>query len=259
VTQEKQWLSAKSEESEAGTWRVFAVQMAERWRMMEPKLIVMLTHHDRTHKEALDIFESCKDLPVQEWGFKDIGIPVPDMVRLVSAMKSAGKTTFLEVVTYTERECLSAARLAIECGFDYLSGTVFYPSVFEVLKGKRIKYYPFCGKVSGNPSVLEGSVPEIVAEAQHLEQIGVDGFDLLAYRYTGDVSSLLEAFVHSVKRPVIVAGSIDSYERLDMMKRLRPWGFTIGSAFFDGKFVKGGSFRQQVEAVLRYLGTGSID
>ena len=52
------------------------------------------------------MFESCKDIPVQFWGFKDAGVPKEEMARIVRAMKDAGKTTFLEVVSYTEEECM---------------------------------------------------------------------------------------------------------------------------------------------------------
>ena len=72
------------------------------------------------------------------------------MKQLVKNMKDAGKTTLLEVVTYTENECMEAAKLAVECKFDYLMGTLFYYSVFNFLKDKPIKYSPFCGKVSGS-------------------------------------------------------------------------------------------------------------
>lgn len=71
---------------------------------MKPEIVIMLTHNDLTVKNAMEVFESCKDLPVKNWGFKDVGIPVEEMVELNKAMKAAGKTTFLEVVTYTEEE-----------------------------------------------------------------------------------------------------------------------------------------------------------
>ena len=44
-------------------------------------------------------------------------------------MKAAGKTTFLEVVTYSEEECMRGAKLGVECGFDWLLGSLFYDSV----------------------------------------------------------------------------------------------------------------------------------
>ena len=80
---------------------------------MKSKLIVMLTHNDQTVHNALEVFEACKDLPVECWGFKDVGLPVEEMKALVGAMKMAGKTTFLEVVTYTEAECMRGAKLAV--------------------------------------------------------------------------------------------------------------------------------------------------
>jgi hypothetical protein len=220
---------------------------------MAPRLITMLTYQDETVGNCFEVFEQCADLPSAFWGFKDVGLPKPDMKRLVERMKARGKTTFLEVVSLGEQECLDGARLALDCGFDYLMGTVFYDSVLELMKGKATKFFPFAGKVSGHPSILEGSIPEIVADGRRMEALGVAGFDLLAYRYTADAEALAEAFVSGVRVPVVLAGSIDGFPRLDAMKRIRPWAFTIGSAFFDGKFVPGGSFRDQLAAVLRYL------
>ena len=40
---------------------------------MKPEIIIMLTHHDVTVKDAGEIFEQCKDLPVKFWGFKNVG------------------------------------------------------------------------------------------------------------------------------------------------------------------------------------------
>ena len=175
------------------------------------------------------------------------------MKRLVNRMKTAGKTTFLEIVSLTEHECLAGARVAVECKFDYLMGTVFYNSVFEFLKDKPIKFLPFCGKVSGHPSIVEGTIDEAIEDGKKMEKIGVDGFDLLAYRYVGDPERLARQFIEAVKVPVVVAGSIDCFARLDTIKELDPWAFTIGSAFFEKKFVPGGSFERQVESVLDYL------
>ena len=87
---------------------------------MESKIIIMLTHNDQTVKNALEVFDSCKDLPVDFWGFKDVGLEHDKMAELIKAMKAAGKTTFLEVVTYSEEECMRGAKLAVECGFDCL-------------------------------------------------------------------------------------------------------------------------------------------
>jgi len=220
---------------------------------MAPKLITMLTYNDETVQDAFEVFDECADLPDEFWGFKDVGLPQDRMKKLVERMREKGKTTFLEIVTLGERECLEGAKLALECGFDYLMGTVFYPSVFELMKGKPTRFFPFCGKVSGHPSILEGGIEEIIEDAKRMAAMGVEGFDLLAYRYTGDAERLAAEFVLGAGVPVVLAGSIDGFPRLDAVKKINPWAFTIGSAFFDKKFVSGGSFRDQMASVLAYL------
>ena len=66
-----------------------------------------------------------------------------------------------------------------------LMGTVFFDSINEYLGDKPVAYYPFLGNVHSHPTVLEGSVEQIVSHAQQLEAKGVDGMDLLAYRHAG--------------------------------------------------------------------------
>lgn len=217
-------------------------------------LIIMLTNHDVTVPNAMEVFDACCDLPVQHWGFKDVGLPEAQMKQLVSRMKACGKTTYLEVVTYTEEECLRGARLAIECGFDYLMGTLYYPSVGRLFQGSSTKYLPFCGKVWGSPSILGESITGIVADSERLAKSeGVSGLDLLAYRFPGDVPALIRTYMSQIKLPTVIAGSIDSTQRLDFMKEVRPWGFTIGSALFASKFKAGGSVRENIQTVVDYL------
>jgi hypothetical protein len=220
---------------------------------MKQKMIIMLTYNDKTVSNALEIFDQCKELPVDCWGFKNIGLTVEKMIKLISNMKEAKKTTFLEVVTYNEKSSLDSAKLALECQFDYFTGSIYFESVHNLLKDKPIKYFPFCGKVSGSPSILEGSIQEIIDDAKLMEEKGVDGFDLLAYRYVEDAEKLSQQFIQAIKIPVVLAGSINSFDRLDKIKEYNPWGFTIGSAFFDKKFVKGGSFKDQIISVLSYI------
>lgn len=91
---------------------------------------------------------------------------------------------------------------------------------------------PFVGKISGRPSILKGSREEMIQEAKQYLSKGVFGFDLLGYRYTKDAVKLNQEFVSAVNAPVCIAGSINSYQRLDEIKEAGPWAFTIGSAFF---------------------------
>jgi hypothetical protein len=220
---------------------------------MKPDFILMLTNNDQTVKNALELFMECKDTPVTHWGFKDVGLPIDEMVNLVKAMKSAGKTTYLEVVSLTEEEGLQGARLAIEAGFDILMGTVFYSSINQFLKDKPVKYYPFPGHVYDHPSILDGSIDEIVAHAKFLESQGVAGMDLLTYRYVGDAQKLLTKVVEATSVPIVSAGSIDNYQRLAEVWKAGATGFTIGSALFSKKFVPDGTFIDNILAVTDWM------
>lgn len=218
---------------------------------MAPKLIVMLTHHDVTVKNAIEIFEQCKNTKAEFWGFKELGIPKEEMVELVNKMKANGKTTFLEVVAYTEEEGLAGARAGIQCGFDVIMGTMYFPAIHALLREHNKKYMPFVGNITGRPSVLNGTMEEIIAQAKEIQQKGVYGFDLLGYRYTGDAPTLNQRFVGGVSCPVCLAGSITSYQRLEEVKAANPWTFTIGSAFFENKFE--GTFAEQINKVCAYM------
>ena len=224
-----------------------------RHQHLKPKLIVMLTHHDETVPDALELFNRTKEYPIKHWGFKDVGLPPKEMQVVASAMKEAGKITFLEVVSLSEEDGLRGAHLAVESGFDILMGTVFYPSIGDYLKDKPIRYYPFPGRVYGHPSILDGTIDDIVAHARKLETYGAHGLDLLTYRYTGNAPSLLSQVVQATNIPVVSAGSIASLERITEVWDTGAWGFTIGSAFFEKKFVPNGSFEENLLAVCEWL------
>lgn len=221
---------------------------------MKSQLIVMLTQNDVTVPDAHEVFQACADLPVKFWGFKDVGISKADTIRLVQLMKAQGKTTFMEVVTYTEEACLDNARLAIECGFDYLTGTKFFPSVVTALKGSPVRYFPFAGDVGGSPVTLKGTSESVLNDCQALEAAGVHGLDLVAYRYVdGDPVQLAKQVVAAAKTPVIVAGSIASEERIRIINDINPYAFTMGSALFDQRFVPGGDFRSNLKKVVEIM------
>ncbi|HAF63100.1 MAG TPA: hypothetical protein DCK95_12370 [Anaerolineaceae bacterium] len=220
---------------------------------MKSNLIVMLTHDDKTVPDALEVFESCRDLPVSFWGFKNVGLPRAEMQDLIKAIKNAGKTTFLEIVSYTKDECMTGAQFAVDFGFDYLMGTLFFPEVWDFLKKKEIKYFPFVGKVSGSPSILEGTTSSMVEESEFFRSQGVDGVDLLAFRHKENPERLARDFISQSKIPVILAGSIESYERINFVNQVNPWGFTMGSALFNKDFSPNGSFRENLEKVVNRM------
>ena len=222
---------------------------------MIPKLILMLTHNDMTVVDAIDYFEQVKDLPIDYFGFKEIGLKPEKMKILNNKIHNAGYQSFLEVVEYEEKNIIGPAKMAVDMGFDYLMGTIYYPSIWKIID-KKIKYFPFCGKIYNRPSVLDGTINEIVQDIKRLESEGVEGFDLLAYRYknVSMIDTLIEKVKNAVKIPIVLAGSINSLERVEKTIEKQVWGFTIGGAFFEKKFVPGGSFRKNVLKVLEKLG-----
>ncbi len=220
---------------------------------MYPDLIVMLTYNDKTVKDAAVLFDILKDYPIKYWGFKNVGLPVKEMKQLIRKMKAAGKTTKLEVVSMTEEEGLEAAKLAVDVEIDVLMGTVFFDSINEYLKNTSVKYVPFVGEVYGHPNVLNSSIEEIVDEVKMVEAKGVDGIDLLTYRYTGNPKRLLNEVVKATELRVVSAGSIDSYQRISEVSDSGAWAFTIGTAFFEKKFKPGCTFEDNVLHVWDWL------
>lgn len=220
---------------------------------MEDKLnlVVMLTHNDKTVDNAYEIFEKCKISKAKYYGFKEEPLPLEEMKKLYKYMKKCGKQTVLEVVAYTEGEGLKGAEMALECECDFLMGTKYFESINNFCKENNIKYMPFIGNVIERPSILEGNIEDMISEANELLKKGVYGFDLLGYRFTGNATELNKKFVTEVNAPVCIAGSINSYIRLDELKNANPWAFTIGGAFFENKF--GNNFIEQINNVCEYI------
>jgi mannose-6-phosphate isomerase-like protein (cupin superfamily) len=125
--------------------------------------------------------------------------------------------------------------------------------VLPVIAGSPVQYCPFPGRIVGHPSVLEGSIDEIVASARALAaHDGVHGLDLLAYRFDGDVPALMHAVCAAVSKPVYIAGSIDTPERIAIVKQVGAAGFTIGTAALDGKYpAESKSVPDQLSAIIR--------
>jgi putative N-acetylmannosamine-6-phosphate epimerase len=221
------------------------------------ELIFMLTHHDVTIPNAIEVFEKVKDTGLKFIGCKDIGLPIEKLQELFRRMKRANITTFLEVVSHDEEKHFMGVEKAIHVGADYLIGGMpqFAKKTLEYIWRKKadLKFFPYIGKVVGHPCILEGNVNEIVNNGVEFEKMGVHGINLLLYRYTGDVDLLLERIVKDLKIPLIIAGSIDNFEKIDKIKRKKVWAFTVGGAILEGKFAPEKSLREQVSAILERL------
>ncbi|MDH5375134.1 MAG: hypothetical protein OEW95_04895 [Candidatus Bathyarchaeota archaeon] len=221
------------------------------------EFIFMLTHHDVTIPNALEVFEEIKDTGLKFIGCKDIGLPIEKLQELFRKMKNADMTTFIEVVSNDEEKHFMGVEKAIRVGADYLIGGMprFTRKTLKYLKEKKanLKFFPYIGKVIGHPCVLDGSVDEIVNNGVEFGKMGIHGINLLLYRYTGNVNLLLDRTIDTLKIPLIVAGSIDDFEKIGQMKRKNVWAFTIGGAVLEKKFVPEKNIKEQVTAVLNLL------
>ena len=214
--------------------------------------ILMLTSGDRTIPDARRRLDEALEGGVRHIGFKDVGLPLADLRGLADAIRAAGGRSYLEVVSLDEASELSSARAAVELDVDCLLGGTRAAAVTEVTRRHPLRYYPFPGRITGHPSVLEGPAEEIVASARRLADLEhVHGLDLLAYRFAGDVPALMRALCAAVAKPVIVAGSIDSEARIAAVAGAGAAGFTVGTAALDGAFPAAGpGFTEQVRAIL---------
>ncbi|OKI86449.1 hypothetical protein AMK11_15645 [Streptomyces sp. CB02414] len=213
----------------------------------------MLTHHDVTVPQAREIFRESADLPVQYWGLKDVGLSTSEMEKLVGEFREAGKTPVLEVVRFDERDLTEAAALATACGIEYFTGGGFSHAVLETAREAGMKYFPFCGQVGGSPIELTGTPQSVLDDASRIREHGADGVDLVAYRYAGDDPIALAKNVVQQLGPekVILAGSVNSLERIRQMHEIGPLGYTMGGALFEGAFKPAGSFRENLEELVK--------
>lgn len=202
--------------------------------------ILMLTENDATVSNAIEVYQSLRDSPVQYVGFKDVGLPVDQLKLLADLIRKDGRQVMLEVVANNRASELESIRAALEIGVDFLLGGRHVEEALQLLKGSKVQYYPFAGRTVGHPTILEGSIDEIVADARRIAAMpGVHGLDLLAYRSVSgdDPVELTRRVVQAVKLPVIAAGSIDREQRVQAMIKANTWGFTVGSALFQEAFI----------------------
>jgi hypothetical protein len=221
---------------------------------MPMDFIFMLTRQDRTVEDCLDLVELIRPLRLRHIGFKDVGVSSHVLARLSDAIRAAGATSYMEVVSPDPGDCLRAARLARELGVDRLLGGTQVDEILEVLDGSGTSYFPFPGRPIGHPTQLAGTPQEIEADCRAFVAKGCPGVDLLAYRATeADALDLVAASRRGLGEAgyLIVAGSINSRQRIRALRAAGADAFTIGSAVFDGSFCPSkGSILSQLEGIL---------
>lgn len=184
--------------------------------MITPDLVFMLTRDDRTVPDARERLTEALAAGVRYIGFKNVGLPPWRLRDLATAIREAGGTTYLEMVDLDPASEERSAASALEWGVDVLMGGTRPHLVCPIIGRTSVRYYPFVGQVVGHPSRLVGSPDELVDGARRLSSMPeIDGIDLLAYRFAGDVDDLMRRICEAAApKPVVVAGSIDREERL---------------------------------------------
>jgi hypothetical protein len=221
--------------------------------------VFMLTHHDATVPGALDVLATLRGTGLRYVGFKDVGASAERLAEVTDAAHAQGLEVMLEVVSTSAEDERRSLEAAPRIGVDWVLGGTHPETGTAVLAGSGVRYCPFPGRVVGHPSVLEGTIAEIAADAARLTALpGVSGLDLLAYRHAGvDVEELIRAVVEAADGPVIAAGSVTGFDQIAALARAGAWGFTIGGAIFEGLLPGGPDVPAQVRAVLEAASAGA--
>lgn len=224
------------------------------------EFVFMLTRNDRTVDNALEVLNSLEGTGLTHVGFKDVGATAELQRQLTDRAHELGMTVYLEVVSVDVADELNSIKAAVAAGVDWIVGGKFATEDLVELAGTNIKFAPFPGRVVGHPSVLEGSIEEIVAHAKELVALdGVHGVDLLAYRNTSvDVPAMIAAVVDALDEPVLVAGAVTSEEQIQAITKAGAWGFTIGGAIFDGILPGEKDVVSQVRTALRFAANAEV-
>lgn len=214
--------------------------------------IFMLTRRDQTVEDCLETLELVADLGVRHIGFKDVGAPTEVLRELDRRIKMAGAVSYMEVVSVTPDRARQSLATARDIGVDRVLGGTDTAAAREIL-GDLSHYFPFAGRPVGHPTRLEGSTALVAQHCRAHRGAGCGGVDLLAYRATeADPLDLVRAARTALgNKLLIVAGSVNSPERIQALAHAGADAFTIGSAAFDGSFSPTkGSLRSQIADIM---------
>jgi hypothetical protein len=221
--------------------------------------IFMMTRNDQTVDNAVACLSAALATGIGHIGFKNIGLPSQALGELATMIRQSRARLYLEIVSLDAESEAASARAALQWQVDVLMGGTRPDIVLPLIRGSKLRYFPFVGRIEGHPSRLCGNPEEIVTAAKTLCAIdGVDGLDLLAYRSSADGSDLIRQVCAAVGKPVIVAGSIDRLERLEAVARLGAAAFTVGTAALDMAFPAPPSLSDQLAYVAQTSRTLAI-
>jgi len=213
----------------------------------------MLTRGDKTVSDGMLVIDAIAECGVKHIGFKDVGVDKKTLISLTNRISDIGATSYIEVVSTTTDDIRTSLETAAELGVDRVLGGQDVEFALDILKDCGAEYYPFPGKPEGHPTKLGGSPEDIAEDCRRMMAAGCAGVDLLAYRATDcDPLDMVRAAKNSmIGGYLIVAGSVDSPERIRALADAGADAFTIGTAVFDGSFSPNkGAIQSQCRDVL---------
>ena len=216
--------------------------------MKRPELVAMTVWNRKTVPDAKKAFMDSRDLPVDGWGCKDVGIPEDEVKELLLLMGETGKRVTLELMKSTEEEFYQSAQLAYQCGVTAVVGGKFSKRVSDYCAEKGMEYYPFIRKNEG-----ELDLEKMAAETAFACESGATGVCVPFYGILAEPAPLIERIKKATDKPIISASSINSRERLQEMAEFEIPYLNIGSGFFAGDFVPGGSFRENLKRCIEWM------
>ena len=217
--------------------------------------VFMLTRNDATVGNALDLVEVARPVGLKHIGFKDVGAEPSLLIRLTAAIRQAGASVWMEVVSTSREDELRSIALGRELGVDWLMGGVHAEEALRILAGSATRYLPFAGRPRGHPTRLGGTAAEVEAHCRAFALKGCAGVDILAYRATEAepldlIAACRRGFAGAGR--VVAAGSINSPKRIAAIRAAGADAFTIGTAAIDASYAPGaGPLEAQLRAVLK--------
>jgi hypothetical protein len=216
--------------------------------------VFMLTRDDATVANALELVDAVRPLRLGHIGFKDVGAEPETLRRLAAAIREAGASVWMEIVSTSRADELESIMLGRDLGVDFLMGGVGAEEGAQILRGSATRYLPFAGRPVGHPTRLGGSASDVEAQCARFAAMGCAGVDILAYRATeAEPLDLVAACRRGLgdKGILVVAGSINSVARIAAVRAAGADAFTIGTAVIDASYAPGaGAVEAQLRTVL---------
>ena len=216
--------------------------------------VFMLTRNDATVADANELVPVAASAGVRHIGFKDVGADAVILKSLARAIRDAGASIWMEVVSTSREDELRSVWLARDLGVDWLMGGVHAEEALSIICGCGAQYLPFAGRPVGHPTRLGGLPGEVEAQCRAFAEQGCAGVDILAYRATdAEPLDLVAAAARGFggRGRVVVAGSVNCPERVAAVRGAGADAFTVGTAAIEGSYAPGaGPLKAQLRAIL---------